>query len=123
MGGWRVPLHVYALQLDSPDQRSSPLSCFSEPRKAYKSSRWPEQMVPVLGPVAQPENRLHLLGQHEGWRNWFTSLIISAGGSAYLGLNAHSTRAGTTAPCSVITNMVAALRHEKRYLNFIKKDG
>lgn len=33
-------------------------------------------MVPVLGPVAQPENRLHLLGQHEGWRNWFTSLII-----------------------------------------------
>lgn len=88
-GGWRVPLHVYALRLDSPDQRSSPLSCFSEPRKAYKSSRWPEQMVPVSGPVAQPENRLHLLGQHEGWRNWFTSLITSTGGNASLCLYAH----------------------------------
>lgn len=66
-GVGRVPLHVYALQADSPDQRSSPLSCFSEPRKAYKSSRWSEQMVPVLGPVAKPGNRLHLLGRHKGW--------------------------------------------------------
>lgn len=65
-GVGHVPLHVYTLQLDSADQRSGPLSCFSEPRKAYKSSRWSEQMVPVSGPVAKPENRLHLLGAHKG---------------------------------------------------------
>lgn len=65
-GVGHVPLHVSTLQLDSADQRSGPLSCFSEPRKAYKSSRWSEQMVPVSGPVAKPENRLHLLGAHKG---------------------------------------------------------
>lgn len=93
----------------SPDQRSSPLSCFSEPRKAPKSSRWSEQMVPVLGPAAKPENRLHLLGAHKGWETvtGFLQRSSAQAENADSCRNAHPSKAGTGADCSAVaTNTV-----------------
>lgn len=90
----------------SPEQRSSPLSCFSEPRKAPKSSRWSEQMVPVLGPAAKPENRLHLLGAHKGWET-ATGFLSAQAENADSRRNAHPSKAGTGADCSAVaTNTV-----------------
>lgn len=73
-GRGSVPQHVCMQLLGSPDQRSSPLSCFPEPRKAYKSSRWTEQMVPVLGPAARPQNRLRSLGRQQ--KDWCSNLAL-----------------------------------------------